>query len=70
MTWSAPSFSKIVGIETRDEQDWWIHENGVQSTVVMREEWRDGRLEMRAFFGLATPKPNPERVTPSVGTKR
>ena len=55
MTWSGP-FSPIVGIRRTDiGVDWWVHENGMQSTVIIVAGTINGVPVRQAMLNIAFP---------------
>lgn len=55
LTWNGP-FSPIVRIHRTDlGEDWWVHENGMQSTTVMVEGTRNGVPFREAMIKCAFP---------------
>jgi len=66
MTWSGP-FSPIVGIRRTDlGVDWWVHENGMQSTVFIAEGTANGVPVRHPMLQIAVP----EDIAPAVAAPK
>ena len=56
MVWSRPGFSPIVGIRRTDRGvDWWVHENGTQSTTVVTDAFINGVWVRQPGLQVAVP---------------
>ncbi len=72
LSWQGPSFSPIVGVRRTDKGvDFWVHENGLQSTTWMVEGMRSGvpfREPQVLYFALSEktfgvdPRQQPKRT--------
>ena len=71
MTWhSTTGFSPIVGIRRSDlGRDWWVHENGSQSTIFIGEGTRNGIPFREPVLQVANVLPTTAPVAPAVKTK-
>ncbi len=56
MVWTGADFSPITGISVTEQGvEWWVHENGIQSTTAMVEGTVNGVTRRQAVLYVARP---------------